>query len=90
MAEKKNPKQIPDPDNEDQMIDNPDFNPALNEDGTPIEKKKDPVDPPKDDLAPIKAKLDKAYGERDALKEERDALLKVAIVTGKQIGRAHV
>lgn len=66
-----NPKQIADPDNEGQMIDNPDYDPSKNEDGTPIEskEKKDPVDP-KDDLAPIKENLNKAYKERDELKKE--------------------
>lgn len=73
-VEKSNPKQIPNPDNEEEMIDNPDYNPDLNEDGTPI--KKDPVDPPKDDLAPIKASLNKAYEERDAARAEVAALKK--------------
>lgn len=66
-TENSNPKQIADPDNEGQMIDNPSFDPTKNEDGTPVEK---------DDLAPIKDKLNKAYGERDTLKAERDALKK--------------
>jgi len=56
-----NPKQIADLENEGQMIDNPDFDETLDEEGNPIEK---------DDLAPIKDKLNKAYSERDNLKNE--------------------
>jgi len=57
-----NPKQIEDPENEGQMIDNPDYDSTKNEDGSDIEVK--------DDLAPIKEKLNSAYGERDRLKSE--------------------
>jgi hypothetical protein len=35
-----NPKMIPDPDDETKQIPNPDYNPELNEDGTPIETPK--------------------------------------------------
>jgi len=86
MADTPNPKQIEDPDNQGQMIDNPDFDPEKNEDGTPIEKKED-----KDDLAPIKDNLNKAYKARDdALeevkklkKEKRDAELEKLKTEGK-------
>jgi len=64
---KANPKQIEDPENEGEMIDNPDYDDSLDEEGNPIEK---------DDLKPIKDKLDKAYGERDTLKNELKELKK--------------
>jgi len=76
-----NPKQIPDPDNEGQMIDNPDFDPTKNEDGTPIE----PAEDNRTDiekavaaaLAPIKARLNSAYEAKDAAEARTKELEKL-------------
>jgi len=63
-----NPKQIPDPENEGQMIDNPDYDPTKNEDGTPVEAedKRTEVQKAIDEAkADMKRKLDAAYAARD-------------------------
>jgi len=86
---KVNPKQIEDPDNEGQMIDNPNYDSTKDEDGNPIEGGGDDDD--EDDapagqteiekavaaaLKPIKAKLNKAYEERNTALTEKAKLEK--------------
>jgi len=73
--ELRNPKQIPDPDNEGQMIDNPDYDPDFNEDGTKIEDK-DKKDDKSPDDDKVKKNLAKAYEERDAARREAEQLRK--------------
>ena len=65
-----NPKQIPDPDNEGQMIDNPDYDPTKNEDGTPIEAPED-----EDTRTDAEKALDKAKTD---FKDKMDKLNKRA------------
>ena len=63
-----NPKQIPDPENDGEMIDNPDYKEPTGDDGDGDDD--DEVDPIKKALKPIKAKLNDAFKERDELREK--------------------
>jgi hypothetical protein len=62
-----NPKQIPDPENEGQMIDNPDYDPTKNEDGSPIE-----------DVSDSQKALDKAKADFKKKMDDLNARVKQA------------
>lgn len=69
-----NPKQIEDPDNEGQMIDNPDYDPTKNEDGTPIENPEEE----NDERTELQKLLDQQKADFKKKLDAIDAKLKAA------------